>query len=246
MTRVFALISLALGALLTTGAFIAVFFFVPIANGGELAQVANIGGEQVTHQLWFSQKIFYFHVPVAIASFAALALGAWHSIQYLRTKRPVCDLRARTAMEVGLIFIILTMISGDLWTRSDWNTWWNWDPRLTTYLILMLLVIAYFILRVQIESPERRARISAVFGIIAFANAALSMLIPRLMESMHPVVLSGSADSGLTPPMLAAFLTALFGMLFIGFGLYYLRSMQLELAERLALVQARYDEAQGS
>ncbi|MCL2756798.1 MAG: cytochrome c biogenesis protein CcsA, partial [Coriobacteriia bacterium] len=122
-----------------------------------------------------------------------------------------------------------------------WGVWWVWEPRLTTYLVLMLLVIAYFILRVQIDSPERRARIAAVFGIITFIDAPLCLLITRLVPtSIHPVVFR--TDSGLPPAMLIPFLVALFGMLLIGFGVYQLRLRQLNLSARLLVLQARYDE----
>lgn len=135
------------------------------------------------------------------------------------TKDRKYDLRSQTAAQVTLVFIIATMVSGDLWTRFEWGVWWVWEPRLTTYFILMLLVIGYFILRNAIEDPERRARFCAVFGIVAFIDAPISFLITRMVpSSIHPVVFR--TDSGLPPMMLIPFLLGLFGMLMIGFALY--------------------------
>ena len=152
-------------------------------------------------------------------SFLVKTLAAFFAFRFLMTKDRSYDVRSKTAMEVTLVFIVATMISGDLWTRFEWGVWWVWEPRLTTYFILMLLVIGYFILRNAIDDPERRARFCAVFGIVAFVDAPISFLVTRLVpSSIHPVVFR--TDSGLPPMMLIPFLLGLFGMLMIAFVLY--------------------------
>ena len=237
------LVGLVVGILLTTAAFLGAFLISPLVHGAATEEVAVIGGVIVSNKLLLSQKIFYFHVPVAIVSFAALTLGAWYSVRYLRTRHTRHDTYARTAMEVGLVFITMTMITGDLWTRFEWGVWWVWEPRLTTYLVLMLLTIAYFILRTSIDAPERRSNIAAVFSIITFIDAPLCLLITRLVpSSIHPVIFR--TDSGLPPAMLIPFLLALFGMLLIGWGLYRVRTRQIFLAQRLEVLQTRFDELQ--
>jgi len=136
----------------------------------------------------FSQKIFYFHVPVAEASFLVFAVAAYFAIRFLVTRRKEFDTKSRIAMEVTLLFVILTMITGDLWTRASWGVWWQWEPRLTTYFIMTLLVIAYFVLRNSVEDEERRAVYASVFCIIAFIDAPISFMITRIIPSDHPVV----------------------------------------------------------
>jgi heme exporter protein C len=124
------------------------------------------------------------------------------------------------------------MASGDLWTRFDWGVWWVWEPRLTTYFILMLLVIAYFILRTAIDAAERKATFAAVFGIITFVDAPICFMITRLVpSSIHPVVFS--TESGMSPLVLVPFLLALFGMLLVGFSLYRVRLRQVTLTDRI-------------
>lgn len=212
-------IMLVLGAVLTAIDVVWTFTLAPLVQGAQLSEPVVIGGAQVTTKLLLSQKIFYLHVPVAVASFAAMALAAFFALRFLMTKDRSYDVRSKTAMEVTLVFIVATMISGDLWTRFEWGVWWVWEPRLTTYFILMLLVIGYFILRNAIDDPERRARFCAVFGIVAFVDAPISFLVTRLVpSSIHPVVFR--TDSGLPPMMLIPFLLGLFGMLMIAFVLY--------------------------
>lgn len=212
-------ILLILGALLTAADVVWTFTLAPLVQGAALSEPTVIAGQVVTTKLLLSQKIFYLHVPVAIASFAIMFFVAYYGVRFLMTKDRKYDLRSQTAAQVTLVFIIATMVSGDLWTRFEWGVWWVWEPRLTTYFILMLLVIGYFILRNAIEDPERRARFCAVFGIVAFIDAPISFLITRMVpSSIHPVVFR--TDSGLPPMMLIPFLLGLFGMLMIGFALY--------------------------
>ena len=207
------------GALLTAADVVWTFTLAPLVQGAQLSQSTVIAGTEVSTKLLLSQKIFYLHVPVAVASFAVMAFAAYYGVRLLMTKDRAFDVRSRTAMQVTLVFVIATMISGDLWTRFEWGVWWTWEPRLTTYFILMLLVIGYFILRNAIDDPERRARFCAVFSVVAFIDAPISFLITRLVpSSIHPVVFR--TDSGLPPMMLIPFLLGLFGMLMAAFAIY--------------------------
>ena len=212
-------VMLVLGALFIAIDVTWTFTLAPLVRGAQLSEPVAIAGQMVSTKLLLSQKIFYLHVPVAIASFAAMGCGAYRALRFLMTKDRIHDVRSRTAMQVTLVFIVATMISGDLWTRFEWGVWWVWEPRLTTYFILMLLVIGYFVLRNAIEDPEKSARFAAVFCIIAFVDAPISFLITRLVpSSVHPVVFR--TDSGLPPLMLIPFLLGLAGVLMVAFGLY--------------------------
>jgi heme exporter protein C len=180
---------------------------------------------------WFSQKIFYYHVPVAEASFLVFGVAAFFAIRFLMTRAKDFDTKSRIAMEVTLLFVILTMITGDLWTRASWGVWWQWEPRLTTYFIMVLLVIAYFVLRNSVEDEERRAVYASVFCIIAFIDAPISFLITRLIPSDHPVVLG--ANNGLDTSQLIPFIIGQIGMLMIAYAIYTMRMTEERLHERL-------------
>lgn len=232
---------LVLGAILTTIDIVWTFTLAPLVQGAQLSEPTVIANTVVNTKLLLSQKIFYLHVPVAIASFAVMAFAAYYAVRFLLTKDRAFDRASRTAMQVTLVFIIATMISGDLWTRFEWGVWWVWEPRLTTYFILMLLVIGYFILRNAFDDPERRARFSAVFCIVAFIDAPLSFLITRMVpSSIHPVVFR--TDSGLPPMMLIPFLLGLFGMLMVAFALYRYALRVHTQADRVEELKERLEE----
>jgi heme exporter protein C len=233
-----AIVLVLIGGLLTTAAFFMAFLFAEVQSFGtetfpEPIETVfpNTGVSDAGYSYgrpWFSQKIFYFHVPVAEASFLILLIAAFFSGRFLFTKKASDDTKARVAMETALIFVILTMITGVLWTRASWGVWWEWEPRLTTYFIMMLMMIAYFVLRSSIEEEERRATYAAVFGILAAINAPISFMITRIIPSNHPVVFqSGMASSNLLP-----FIIGQIGMLMIGYGIYVVRMSEERLRER--------------
>ena len=231
------LILLGLGAVLTTIDFVLAFFYTPLVVGAQVAETRIINGIAVSNQLLFSQKIFYFHVPVAIGSFLVFFFTAYYGVRFLMTKEKKFDIRARIATEVTLLFVILTLITGDIWTRFEWGVWWVWEPRLTTYFIMTLLVVAYFVLRASIEDEERRATYAAVFGIIAFLDAPISFAITRLIpSSVHPVVLR--SGGGLTGMQLLAFLLGLFGMLMVAWVVYQVRLREELARERIEGLKA--------
>ena len=228
---------LAIGAILTTIDFVLAFFYTPLVVGAQVAETRIINGIAVSNQLLFSQKIFYFHVPVAIGSFLVFFFTAYYGVRFLMTKEKKFDTRAKIATEVTLLFVVLTLITGDIWTRFEWGVWWVWEPRLTTYFIMTLLVIAYFVLRASIEDEERRATYAAVFGIIAFLDAPISFAITRLIpSSVHPVVLR--SGGGLTGSQLAAFLLGLFGMLMVAWVVYQVRLREELAKERIEALKA--------
>lgn len=224
------------GAILATVGFVLSFTIAGLVNGAEVSEPVVINGVVVGNLLLFSQKIFYWHVPLAVSSFIAIAFAAYYSVRFLMTKHSCFDARAKVAMEVGLVFVLCTMATGEMWTRFEWGVWWSWEPRLTTYLILMLLVIAYFILRNAIADPERRGIYSSVFGILIFIDVPICFLVTRLIpSSIHPVVFR--TDSGLSPDMLVPFLISMFGMFAVTFGLYRLRLRTQVMQDKLAHIQ---------
>lgn len=235
---------LVLGALLIAADVVWTFTLAPLVQGAQLPEPVVIAGQMVTTKLLLSQKIFYLHVPVAVASFAAMGVAAFHALRFLMTKDRAHDVRSRTAMQITLVFIVATMISGDLWTRFEWGVWWVWEPRLTTYFILMLLVIGYFVLRNALDDPEKAARFAAVFCIVAFVDAPISFLITRLVpSSVHPVVFR--TDSGLPPLMLIPFLLGMVGVLMIAFALYRYALRVNAAADEVEDLKRRLEELDG-
>lgn len=228
------------GALLSTAGLLAAFFMIAPVHGATVSEPALIGGQVVGSKLLLSQKIFYFHMPVAIVSFAALAFGAYYSVRFLATRNQRFDTCARIAMELSLVFVVMTMVTGEMWTRFEWGVWWTWEPRLTTYLILMLIVIAYMVLRSMIDEPERRAAFASVVSIVAFIDVPICFLVTRLVpSSVHPVVLR---EGGMSPDMALCVAVVAVGMAMIGFALYRLRFRQVRLEQRVqALKEALED-----
>lgn len=157
------------------------------------------------------QRIFYFHVPSAWVAGLAFLVVFVASIGYLWKKDRKYDMLAYSAGEIGVIFASLVLITGPIWARPVWNIWWDWTPRLTLFLVLWFIFIAYLMLRNFVDSEERAARFSAVFGIIGFLDVPIVYLSIRLWRDIHPSpVIAGGEGSGLHPDMKIAFFFSLF------------------------------------
>ncbi len=139
------------------------------------------------------QRIFYVHMPSffgALLAFSAAVLGG---MQYLRTRNVKWDTLALAGVEVGLVLALVNLATGSIWARPIWNTWWTWDPRLTSAAVMALTYAAYLMLRAGIENPDTRRRFAAVYGIIAIVTAILTLVIIRIVpETIHPVVVGSS------------------------------------------------------
>ena len=235
-----ALPALIAGTVLTTAGFLMAFLYAAPVNGAALNAPVLVGDVMVTHQQLLSQKIFYFHMPVAIVSFVALVFAAYYAVRFLMTREQRFDTCSRVAMEISLLFVVFTMITGDLWTRFEWGVWWTWEPRLTTYLILMLVVIAYFVMRNAVDDPERRAVYSSVISIIALVDVPICFMITRLIpSSIHPVV---AREGGMAPDMAATVVVVMIGMMLVAFGLYRLRFRQARLQERVDALKEQLED----
>ena len=144
-----------------------------------------------------AQKIFYLHLPAALAAFMAFGLVALTSILYLWLKDPKLDLIAESSAEVGVVFTTMVLISGPLWGKPVWGTWWTWDARLTLTLFLWFIYVGYLVLRGAIEDAAMRARYSAVLGILGALLIPFIHLSVYLFRTLHPmpIVLKPSAPS---------------------------------------------------
>src|SRR5512135_1991864 len=139
------------------------------------------------------QRIFYFHVGIAWIAGLALFVTFVCSILYLwRGENRKFDIIAAASVEIGVVFGVMVLLSGMLWARPVWNTWWTWDPRLTTTAITEFIYIAYLMLRGAVDDPQRRARYSAVYGIIGFVSVPITYFSTKWFQTIHP-------DLGQTP-----------------------------------------------
>jgi heme exporter protein C len=175
------------------------------------------------------QKIFYFHVAIAVVCLAVFGVAAVYGARYLRTRDPRFDEISSLSIGIALAFAVLTVITGSIWAKASWGTWWVWgDPRLVTFLIVLMLYAAYFVLRSSAEG-ERRARYSSVYSIAAFASVPLSFYSVRVANSfVHPVVFTQNG-ADMPDTMLVWFVVSLVAMVGV-----YLTILQVELIQRRA------------
>lgn len=138
------------------------------------------------------QKVFYFHVAAGWVGMLSFLFAAVAGILYLVKKDKKWDFIGIASVEIGIIFIFINIVTGSIWARPIWNTWWTWDPRLTTATIMELVYIAYLMLRQGIEDPDRRARFGAVYAIVGFLSVPLTFFSIRIFRTIHPVVIAGS------------------------------------------------------
>jgi heme exporter protein C len=146
------------------------------------------------------QRIFYVHLPLAWVGFVAFGHAAWAGFQYLRTGRREWDIASASAAEIGVLFATLVIITGSLWARPVWGTWWTWDPQLVTYLILWLIYVGYLALRAAAGDDARQARFAAVFAIVGFVDVPLVWLSARYLRALSPVIFTAHS-TGLAPSM---------------------------------------------
>ena len=178
-----------------------------------------------------AQRIFYIHVPSAWIGFLAFFVVFVASIGFLATGRRRYDDLAAASAEVGVVFTSAVMITGPIWGRATWGVYWTWDPRLTSFLVLWLMYVSYLVLRGYVTEPGRRARFSAVLGIVGFLDVPIVFMSVRWWRAEHPGQLVFERG-GLPAEML---LTMLFGLLVFTLMYLYLMAVRLRvgrLAER--------------
>jgi len=183
------------------------------------------------------QRVFYFHIGTAWTALLGFILAAVFSVIYLIKKELKWDRLQVAAIEVSLVFFFITIVLGSIWARPAWNTWWTWDPRLTTAAVTELIYIAYFMLRQGIDDPDRRARFGAVYALVGGISAPITFFAIRLFRSIHPVVI-GSANANqekmnMTSDMRVAFFFALFAFTVIFIDLFWNRIRLGDLQEKV-------------
>ncbi len=177
------------------------------------------------------QKVFYFHMSAAWVGMLAFLMAAVFGILYLVHKDLKWDRLIASSVEIGLLFTVICILSGMIWARPIWNTWWTWDPRLTTVTIMAFTYIAFILLRRSMDEPSKRAQFSAIYAIIGFVTVPLTFFSARLLRTIHPVIFgSGEVDMNLNQPMLTTMFISLaaFTVMYVALLLQRARLMKAE------------------
>jgi len=189
------------------------------------------------------QKIFYFHLSAAWAGMLSFMIAAIAGGIYLARRQTRWDQLSLSAVEVGLVLMLMAIVGGSIWARQAWNTWWTWDPRLTTVTIMELVYLAYFLLRQGVDDPERRARFGAVYAVVGFLSVPLMYLSIHLYRTIHPLLLGSSASDGmqLAPRMTQTLLISLAAFSVLLAALLYRRVRLARLADTLDALRQQMD-----
>lgn len=199
------------------------------------------GDEQV------AQRIFYFHIGSNIAALLGFLGSVVGSLGYLFSRRLVWDRWALASVEIGTIFGTLVLLSGAIWAKPAWNTYWIWEPRLTTATITVLIYIAYLLFRNGFENAETRARFAGIYAMFAFLSVPLTYYSARLFRSIHPIIFDGGnteaqGNFAFGQTMGQTLAIAMIGFAFLFFALLFHRVRQLGLEARIEELREDYDE----
>ena len=182
-------------------------------------------------------RLMYVHVPAAWVSYLAFGVVFVASVAYLKTRRTRWDRLGAASAEIGVLFTALTIVLGSIWAKPVWGTWWTWDPRLTTTAILLLIYVGSLAVRRLPDSPARRARWSAVVGIVGFVDVPIVHLSVQWWRSLHQ-----APARLLAVPNLTASMGAALGIGFLAFTAVYLYLLAFRLRvgrlEERALAEA--------
>jgi heme exporter protein C len=186
----------------------------------------------------FSQRIFYFHVPIAMTTYALFIWAAINAARYLRSGDLSLDLRSYVPMHLGTIFGCLTLATGSLWAQISWGTWWDWSStELNTFLIIFLYYCAYFMLRFSVEPGERRARYSAVYALLGIGLVPVSVLAVHLgQDIIHPITFTDHG-ANMDNSMLFTFVVSLAAMLSLAYAMYEVELRGKRMDDRVSQIR---------
>lgn len=205
-----------------SGVVIASFIYMPATQGlGEMG------------------RIIVYHVPAAWVAVLAYLMAMVNSIHYLRKRDIRYDRQAQVNAELGTVFCILATVTGAIWSKGAWGAYWNWDPRQTSITVLLMIYAAYFVLRSAISDSDMRARLSAVYAILAFLTVPfLVFIVPRVYYSLHPdLELFNFVERSfeMDQQMLKVFLASVFGVSGLYLWLYNIQKRLENLFYRKAI-----------
>jgi len=182
------------------------------------------------------QRVFYFHVANAWVGMLGFLVAAIAGVAFLRTSDKKWDIVGLAAVEISFVFFFIAIVSGSIWARGSWGTWWTWDPRLTTAAIVELVYAAYFMLRQGVDDPDRRARYGAIYASLSFISVPITFISIRILRTIHPVLFgadaAGTGSVEMTSKMLITFMFSLLTFSFIFADLLWHRIRLGRLAEK--------------
>ena len=185
-----------------------------------------------------SSRIMYFHVPQAWIAFLAFTLSMVFGVRYLLKRNSRDDMLAVASSELGFLFCILAMVTGSIFAHLTWGSFWNWDPRETSILILLMIYGANFALRSAISDVEAKRKISSVYLILAFATAPFFIFImPRITMSLHPSDTMNPLNPGLDTRSMLVFITAMIAFTGIFIWMLSLKFRYMQIQEKLNRIE---------
>lgn len=172
--------------------------------------------------------VFYLHIPAAWVALAGFLVVFVAGIAYLRTRRIFWDMVGSAAAELGLLFTTLFLLTGSIWGKAEWGTWWQWEARLTSSLVLWIIYAGYFLLRAYITDAEQKARFAAVLGIFGFVDVPIVIMTLFVSRRVHP---GGVAFELSEPGMILTLMTGVlaFSLLFLTLMIFRFRLKENEL-----------------
>ena len=185
-------------------------------------------------------RILFFHVPMSWIAVVAFTVSLIYGIRYLTKRNPEDDLKSVSSASLGLLFCLLATVTGSIWAKFNWGSFWNWDPRETSIFMLLLIYGAYFALRSAVDVDEKRATLSAVYSIIAGVTVPFFVFVmPRMVASLHPEpIINTQGKVHMNSTMLTVFLCSLAGFTALYFWIWTLRvrAGRLELMQQSEVV----------
>ena len=188
-----------------------------------------------------AQKIFYFHLPLAFVTYTSVAILLGASIAYLWTRDRTWDDLSRSSAEMGLLFCGLVLVTGPIWAKPAWGTWWTWEARLTTTLVLWVLLAGCLMVRGYAAERDLGARLAAIVGIVAAVDIPIIHKAVVWWRGQHPVVFEPGEGAGLAPEMRNALLVSTLAFFLLYALLLALRHRAARLEDRAATVLQRLD-----
>jgi heme exporter protein C len=183
------------------------------------------------------QKIFYFHVPLAAVTFLSVFVLLAGATGYLWTRSATWDHLSIASAEVGLVFCTLVLITGPIWAKPAWGVWWTWEAKLTTTLILWLLLAGILLSRAYASSPEQGARVASVLGVVAALDVPIVYKAVDWWRGQHPIVFGAGKKNPLAPGMLSALLVSMLVFVLLYALLVAARMRLAALEDRLAALE---------
>jgi heme exporter protein C len=217
----------------------ALVMWAALLYAGDAVNLA--GDEQV------AQRIFYIHIGSNIAALLGFLGSVIGSLGYLFSRRLLWDRWAVASVEIGTVFGTIVLLSGAIWAKPTWNTYWTWDPRLTTATITVLIYIAYMLFRNGFENSETRALFASIYALFAFLSVPLTYYSARLFRSIHPIIFDGAnqeaqGNFAIGPSMGQTLTVAMIGFAILFLALLFHRVRQLGLEARIEALREDADE----